>query len=132
MIPVGIRFLWLIFFCFSLAGCYRLSIQAFGSESILLNQESILKGQKFTLIRRFYREQPLEYVFGYSEVENRVLEQIVQQETEGHAGVGIVNLRIQRSYRPVDALVALLTLGIFTRNLLIVEGDIIHWHAAHS
>lgn len=129
---LGLRSLLPLILCCLLSSCYRLSVQAFGTESILLNQEGILKGQDYSVLRRFYREQQLEYVFGYNEYEARALEQILQQETAGRSGVGVINLRIQRTYRPVDAIVALLTLGVFTRSLLIVEGDVIIWHASDS
>jgi hypothetical protein len=116
--------------CFFLAfliltGCYRLSLQSFLDDSVLLNQERVLQGQKYTVRKHFYREKQLEYVFGFSDAEHTALNRILSEETGGAAGV--INLRIRRSYRPLDAIVSLLTLGIYTRNWLIVEGDIIVW-----
>ncbi|MGE3727709.1 MAG: hypothetical protein AB7I41_19275 [Candidatus Sericytochromatia bacterium] len=127
---------WPVRWCFAvlllggLTGCYRLSFQSFLDESVLFNQEQILRGQKFELRRHFYREKQLEYVFGYSEAESTVLNRILAEETTGLAGQangGVINLRIVRTYRPLDAVVSLLTLGIYTRNWLIVEGDVIVW-----
>ena len=113
-----------------LSGCYRLSIQSFLDESVLFNQEQILRGQKFVVRKHFYREKQLEYVFGYSEAESTALNRILAEETAGEAGQpngGVINLRVERTYRPLDAVVSLLTLGIYTRNWLIVEGDVILW-----
>jgi hypothetical protein len=124
-----LRFFFLLLLC-SLTACYRLNLQSFLDESVLFNQEQILKGQRFEVRKHFYREKQLEYVFGYSEAESTVLNRILAEETAGQAGQpngGVINLRIVRTYRPLDAVVSLLTLGIYTRNWLIVEGDVIVW-----
>ncbi|MBT9548024.1 MAG: hypothetical protein IV090_21720 [Candidatus Sericytochromatia bacterium] len=124
-----LRFFFLLLL-FSLTACYRLNLQSFLDESVLFNQEQILKGQRFEMRKHFYREKQLEYVFGYSEAESTVLNRILTEETAGQAGQpngGVINLRIVRTYRPLDAVVSLLTLGIYTRNWLIVEGDVIVW-----
>ncbi len=123
------RFFFLLLLC-SLTACYRLNLQSFLDESVLFNQEQILKGQRFEVRKHFYREKQLEYVFGYSEAESTVLNRILTEETAGQGGQpngGVINLRIVRTYRPLDAVVSLLTLGIYTRNWLIVEGDVIVW-----
>jgi hypothetical protein len=124
-----LRFFFLLLLC-SQTACYRLNLQSFLDESVLFNQEQILKGQRFEMRKHFYREKQLEYVFGYSEAESTVLNRILTEETAGQAGQpngGVINLRIVRTYRPLDAVVSLLTLGIYTRNWLIVEGDVIVW-----
>lgn len=111
-----------------LSGCYSLSMQSFLDQSVLFNQENILQGQAFAVRKHFYREKQLEYVFGYSEAESTILNRILAEETADPSGrTGVINLRIVRTYRPLDAVVSLLTLGIYTRNWLIVEGDVIVW-----
>ncbi|PIQ26338.1 hypothetical protein COW36_14880 [bacterium (Candidatus Blackallbacteria) CG17_big_fil_post_rev_8_21_14_2_50_48_46] len=108
-----------------ISGCYRMSVQSFINDSVLLNHEQILKNQNYTVLRHFYRELQIEYVFGFNESEQKFLDTLLKEETEGSGGV--INLRIQRSYRALDAVVGVLTLGVYTRSWLIVEGDIIRW-----
>jgi hypothetical protein len=108
-----------------LSGCYRLQIRDSGSRRVLLNSHLRLQHEPLRLIRHFYREVQLEYVFGYNEAENRLVKDLLDDESKDYPGADIINLRIERRYRPLDAVAAVLTLGFFVRGQLILEGDLI-------
>lgn len=121
------RYLYLqICFCILLlSSCYQLSIQSASNQPIVFNGPQILEGTHYKVIRHFYREQALDYIFGINEQQDVLVGRLLQQEAGPHAGV--INLQVKRSYEALDAVVSILTLGIYTPTILILEGDVIEW-----
>lgn len=107
----------------SLSGCYQLSIQSARNAPVQFNTEAILAGHHYQVVRHFYHEEELDYVFGANDREAGLLNQILQAEAQ--PGDIILNLKIRRNYTALDAVISLLTLGIYARSWLIVEGDIV-------
>lgn len=113
--------------CFlCLNACYTLTLQSSADYPIHFNHQGILSGRSYRVLRHFYHEVQLNYIFGASEQESMILNQILEQERQGQEAF-VINLELRRSYAPVDVAVSLFTLGIYSRSVLIVEGDLIQW-----
>lgn len=109
-----------------LQSCYALQLQSSADYPIHLNHQGILAGTSYRVVRHFYREVQMDYIFGANDQEGRILNKILNEERKGKNAF-IINLEIRRSYAPVDVTVSLFTLGIYSRSWLIVEGDLIQW-----
>lgn len=110
---------------FLLSGCYSLSLQSARDTPVQFNRERILKGHKFQVIRHFYREVQMNYIFGISDKDTGLLNQILKEEVAPEHMV--INLFIRRTYNALDVAVSLFTLGIYSRAWVIIEGDIIEF-----
>lgn len=108
-----------------LAGCYQLTIQSASEEPMVLNGPAVLKRTQYKVIRHFYREQELDYVFGSNPQQDIIVGRILAEETGPEAGA--INLQIRRVFAPLDVVVSLFTLGIYSRARVVVEGDVIKW-----
>lgn len=106
-----------------LSSCYRLEVSSFEDTPMMPNTEASLAG-RYQVVRRFHREVPVEYFFGSSS-QPQLISRILREEAGKNQGV--LNLSIERTYRPLDVVVSVLTLGLFSRSLIIVEGDVLHW-----
>lgn len=106
-----------------LSGCYQMTIQSASDEAIVLNGSESLKGTSYRVVRHFYREQQLDYVFGVSEQQDTIVGRLLKEEAGPKAG--IINLQVHRTYGALDWAVSFFTLGIYSRALVIVEGDVI-------
>lgn len=115
----------LLFFCWTLSGCYALSIQSSADTPVLLNGPAVLEGRSHQVLRHFYRSLQMDYIFGVNDAQERLVNQVLREEAG--PGNGIINLQIRRGFQPVDVLVGAFTLGIYTRSALIIEGDVIRW-----
>jgi hypothetical protein len=112
--------------CLQLSGCYRMTLQASGTEPILLNGPQVADAAPgYQAKRRFHRELLVEYIFGINDQEQRLIAGVLQEETSPKGGV--VNLSVHRTYRFLDWVVSVFTLGIYSRSLIIVEGDVLVW-----
>lgn len=107
------------------SGCYQLTIQSASEEPMVLNGAPILQRAPHRVIRHFYREQALDYVFGVNEKQDTIVGEILSQETGAHGGA--INLKVRRILTPLDVVVSLFTLGIYCRGRVAVEGDVIVW-----
>lgn len=108
-----------------LSGCYQLTLQSAGEEPLLLNDQSVLTGTQYRVVRHFYRQQQLDYVFGVNDQQDLIVSRMLLEEAGPDAGV--INLQVRRTYNALDAVVSVFTLGIYTRAWVIVEGDVIEW-----
>lgn len=111
--------------CGALSSCYQLTIQSASEEPMLLNGPGILKKTHYRVIRHFYREQELEYVFGANAQQDVLVSQMLNAETG--PGAGTINLQVHRTFSALDVVVSVLTLGIYSRARVVVEGDVIVW-----
>ena len=110
-----------------LTGCYSLTIQSASEEPLVLNGPAILQGTHYKVIRHFYREFQLDYVFGANDQQDQIVNHLLLEETGPKAGA--INLQVRRSFNALDVVVSLFTLGIYSRAWIIVEGDVIEWPA---
>lgn len=106
-----------------LSGCYRLEVSSFENTPMMTNSEASLAGT-YQVVRRFHREVQVEYFFGSSS-QPQLISRILREETGNNQGV--LNLSVERTYRPLDVVVSVLTLGLFSRSLIIIEGDVLRW-----
>ena len=106
-----------------ISGCYQFTLQSARNTPVQFNQAEILKGHKVKVIRHFYREQQLNYVFGINDQEAGLLNRILNEEANEKQMV--INLDVRRTYNALDVAVSLFTLGIYSRAWIIIEGDII-------
>ena len=90
----------------------------------MLNDETVLEGTSYRVKKHFYRQAQVEYIFGASNQERLILNQLLQEEA---GSGGIIYLNITRSNDFLDVLVAVFTLGIYARSTVRVEGDVILW-----
>lgn len=109
----------------SLSSCYQLTIQSASEEPMVLNGPNVLKRTPYKVIRHFYREQELDYVFGSNPQQDIIVGRILEEETGPE--VGAINLQVRRTFAPLDVVVSLFTLGIYSRARVVVEGDVIKW-----
>ncbi|MBF2052106.1 MAG: hypothetical protein IGS03_01425 [Candidatus Sericytochromatia bacterium] len=107
----------------SVSGCYQLQLYSTADAPVQFNHPQ-RQSAPIKVVRHFYREVQLDYVFGYAEQENGLVNRLLQEEAGPHQ---IQNLQIRRSYNALDMVVSLLTLGIYTRSWLILEGDVLIW-----
>jgi len=107
-----------------LHSCYSLTLQTVHYSPVYLNQPQIIKQMKSVqVLRHMYYETSVDYIFGSHPRENTFLSEILQQELK--ADEGVINLHVQQSPSPLDMAVTVLSLGIYSRSKLIVEGDVI-------
>ncbi|PKL79493.1 MAG: hypothetical protein CVV27_01750 [Candidatus Melainabacteria bacterium HGW-Melainabacteria-1] len=109
----------------SLSGCYQLTVQSIADAPLLLNDQRQLAGQRYRVVRHFYRQHQMDYVFGVNQQQDLIVSQLLQAETG--PGAGVINLEVRRTYHVLDAVVSALTLGIYARAWIEIEGDIIVW-----
>lgn len=102
-----------------------MTIQSAAEDPILLNHASSLAGTKYRVVRHFYREKQLDYVFGVNPQQDTLVGHLLAEEAGPKAG--IINLQVRRTYNALDWAVSFFTLGIYSRALVIVEGDVIEW-----
>ncbi len=126
MIPcfqTGFR-LAMIVCLFLLNGCYSLTFQSVHPSPIYLNQPQILKSLgPVQVLRHLYYETSVDYIFGTHPGEMSLLSEVLQKELK--ADEGLVNFRIEQTPTPLDMTVSVLSLGIYSRSKLIIEGDVI-------
>jgi hypothetical protein len=108
-----------------LTGCYQMTIMSASEEPVLLNGAASLQGTRYRVIRHFYRQQQLDYVFGVNEQQDTLVSRLLQEESGPKAGV--INLEVRRTFQALDLVVSVLTLGIYSRAWVVVEGDVIEW-----
>lgn len=107
-----------------LSGCYQMHIYSTADVPVQFNHPQQWPADRIKVVRHFYREVQLDYLFGYSEQETGLVNRLLQEEAGPHH---IQNLQIRRNYNALDMAVSLLTLGVYTRSWLILEGDILAW-----
>lgn len=105
----------------SLQGCYTLQIYSSAEEPVQFNHPQSAAPPP-QVVRHFYRELQLDYVLGHLQQDQGLINRLLQEEAAGHQ---VHNLSIRRSFNFLDLLVSLLTLGIYSRSWLVVEGDLI-------
>lgn len=106
-----------------LSGCYAISIQSADNTPVLFNQQGILARQPYKVIRHFYRDIQMDYVFGAQGSEAVMVSQLLAAEVA--TGQGIINLKVRQQPDALDMVISALTLGIYVRSHLILEGDVI-------
>lgn len=107
--------------------CYSFTLQSNIDAPVIFANQHALKGLSYQVKKHFYRQFQLEYIFGANPQEQLRLNQILTEETGQGSQVGIINLRVERSYQFEDVLVSVFTLGIVARSLITVQGDVILW-----
>lgn len=75
------------------------------------------------VLRHLYYETSVDYIFGSHPQQNTLLSTALQQALQPDEG--LINLRIQQSPTPLDMAVSVLSLGLYSRSKLIIEGDVI-------
>ena len=118
------RLLALLISLCTLSSCYSLQLQYRGDGVALVSGEPLQPGP-YRVIRHLYKEQELHYIFGFPLEGSRANLVGELLRTELSPQQEIVNLRFKRHVKPINQLNTLLTLGIYLRVHLVLEGDII-------
>lgn len=121
------RVVLLVLGLLTLTSCYSFTLQSTLDAPVIFANEQALKGVSYQVKKHFYRQFQLEYIFGANPQEQLRLNQILSEETGPTSQMGIINLRVERNYQFEDVLVSVFTLGIVTRSLITVQGDVILW-----
>ena len=92
---------------------------------MMLSSQHMLQPEQYKVVRHFYHSESLHFVFGVplGTDSDRLLSQVLDRELKPHQYV--INLRLRRHVLPVSQINALLTLGIYLRTEVIIEGDIL-------
>lgn len=91
----------------------------------MFSGQQTLPLKQYRVIRHFYHTHEIHFVFGIPMAEeterllSRVLETELTQQQE------VINLRVRRYVSPLNQLNTFLTLGLYLRAQLIMEGDVI-------
>ena len=116
-----------VLLCLSLclSSCYSLTLQSASDREIMLSGQKHLQPQSYRVIRHFYHTREIHFVFGVplSEDSDRLLSQVLEKELLPQQQV--INLSVQRFVSPLSQVNTLLTLGLYLKVKVIVEGDII-------
>lgn len=109
----------------SLSSCYSLTLQSASDTEIMLSGPEALTLSRYRVVRHFYQTRELHYVFGIplAEESERLLSQVLERELR--PGQQVLNLRVRRYVTPLSQFNTLLTLGLYLRVQIIVEGDIL-------
>lgn len=115
----------LLCLCLCLSSCYSLTLQSASDREIMLSGQKQLQPQSYRVIRHFYHTHEMHFVFGVplSEDSDRLLSRVLDQELAPQQQV--INLRVQRFVSPLSQVNTLLTLGLYLKVKVIVEGDVI-------
>lgn len=108
-----------------LSGCYSLTLQSASDTEIMLSGPETLDMSHYRMVRHFYHTRELHYVFGIplAEENERLLSQVLDSELS--PGQQVINLQARRYVTPLAQLNTLLTLGLYLRVQMIIEGDIL-------
>ena len=91
----------------------------------MFSGQDVLPLQAYRVVRHFYHTREIHFVFGVpmAEETERLLSEVLEAELKPQQQV--INLRVRRYVSPLNQLNTFLTLGLYLRVQLIIEGDII-------
>jgi hypothetical protein len=117
--------LCLLGWALSLCSCYSITLQSASEKAIMFSGQKTLPRQDYRVVRHFYHLHEIHFVFGIpmAEETERLLSKVL--ETELTPSQTVINLRVRRYVSPLNQLNTFLTLGLYLRAQLIIEGDII-------
>lgn len=117
--------LCLLWLTLNLCSCYSITLQSASEKAIMFSGQAVLPVQEYRVIRHFYHTREIHFVFGIpmTEETERLLSEVLEAELTPRQQV--INLRVRRYVSPLNQLNTFLTLGLYLRTQMIIEGDII-------
>lgn len=117
--------LCLVWITLTLCGCYSITLQSASEKAVMFSGQQVLPIQNYRVIRHFYHIHETHFVFGIPMAEDseRLLSKVLEAELTPQQQV--INLRMRRYVSPLNQLNTFLTLGMYLRTQIIIEGDII-------
>lgn len=125
LLTFGVRSLLALLVAGGMSSCYSLTLQSASDTELMLSGPETLDLSHYRVVRHFYHTRELHYVFGIPMAEDneRLLSQVLESELS--PGQQVINLKARRYVTPLGQLNTLLTLGLYLRVQLIIEGDIL-------
>lgn len=117
--------LCLFWISLNLCGCYSITLQSASEKALMFSGQQVLPTQQYQVIRHFYHTHETHFVFGIpmAEEHERLLSKVLESELTPQQQA--INLRVRRYVSPLNQLNTFLTLGLYLRVQIIIEGDVI-------
>ena len=111
-----------------LSGCFAQQYVAGAVDKPAMMSGAAAEKKEFSVLKHFtVTDRSGWFLFGLIKSGHTNLNEIIQDELKSAGGEGVINLKIETIYDPVDVLIGLLVGGLYNTRATHLEGDIIKY-----